>query len=299
MLSGDKFKGSYEGSYTDIKQSTTNILTLNGENTRDIKATFYEKTNEGVALYLTPSGISSAADLNNVNTYYVRLFVPNTGLDGQEVDITTTNLAFEFTYYNPYDEERIEVSKGHLEDAAGTFSVSKSADNEYSLTLDLKYLGDNSLKISGNYNGTFKVYDTTIPNQYQLGAGGTPVTIQSVVVDKTDVDICVIYISRQAGITTVAGMSAADAVVRVPKSMMEGAVHGFSGSAENAKISIAYEGVTYNQANTTNGHLAAGGNASVALQGSEIEMTFNIFSIVQYDNSSLSGYYKGATTVIE
>ena len=198
-----------------------------------------------------------------------------------------------------YDEERIEVSKGHLEDAAGTFSVSKSADNEYSLTLDLKYLGDNSLKISGNYNGTFKVYDTTIPNQYQLGAGGTPVTIQSVVVDKTDVDICVIYISRQAGITTVAGMSAADAVVRVPKSMMEGAVHGFSGSAENAKISIAYEGVTYNQANTTNGHLAAGGNASVALQGSEIEMTFNIFSIVQYDNSSLSGYYKGATTVIE
>ncbi|MCS3336470.1 hypothetical protein NXU97_24300 [Bacteroides xylanisolvens] len=195
LLSGDKFKGSYEGSYTDIKQSTTNILTLNGENTRDIKATFYEKTNEGVALYLTPSGISSAADLNNVNTYYVRLFVPNTGLDGQEVDITTTNLAFEFTYYNPYDEERIEVSKGHLEDAAGTFSVSKSADNEYSLTLDLKYLGDNSLKISGNYNGTFKVYDTTIPNQYQLGAGGTPVTIQSVVVDKTDVDICVIYIS--------------------------------------------------------------------------------------------------------
>ena len=88
-------------------------------------------------------------------------------------------------------------------------------------------------------------------------------------------------------------------MVRVPKSMMEGAVHGFSGSAENAKISIAYEGVTYNQANTTNGHLAAGGNASVALQGSEIEMTFNIFSIVQYDNSSLSGYYKGATTVIE
>ena len=98
----------------------------------------------------------------------------------------------------------------------------ESADNEYSLTLDLKYLGDNSLKISGNYNGTFKVYDTTIPNQYQLGAGGTPVTIQSVVVDKTDADICAIYISRQAGITTVAGMSAADAVVRVPKSMMDG-----------------------------------------------------------------------------
>ena len=120
LLSGGKFEGSYEGAYSEIKQSTTNILTLNGENTRDIKATFYEKTDEGVALYLTPSRISSAADLENVNTYYVRLFVPNAGLNGQEVDITNTNLAFEFTYYSPYDEERIQISKGRLEDAAGT-----------------------------------------------------------------------------------------------------------------------------------------------------------------------------------
>ena len=299
LLSGGKFEGSYEGAYSEIKQSTTNILTLNGENTRDIKATFYEKTDEGVALYLTPSRISSAADLENVNTYYVRLFVPNAGLNGQEVDITNTNLAFEFTYYSPYDEERIQISKGHLEDAAGTFSVSKSADNEYSLTLNLKYLGDNSLKISGNYSGTFTVYDTTIPNEYRLGADGAPVTIQSVVVDKTGADISVIYLSRQAGITTVAGMSAADAVVRLPKAMMDGVLRGFSGNEENAKISITYEGVTYSQANTTLGNLALGGRTSVSLQGNEVEMTFEVVGIKKYGDASLSGYYKGAVTVIE
>lgn len=299
LLSGGKFEGSYEGAYSEIKQSTTNILTLNGENTRDIKATFYEKTDEGVALYLTPSRISSAADLENVNTYYVRLFVPNAGLNGQEVDITNTNLAFEFTYYSPYDEERIQISKGHLEDAAGTFSVSKSADNEYSLTLNLKYLGDNSLKISGNYSGTFTVYDTTIPNEYRLGADGAPVTIQSVVIDKTGADISVIYLSRQAGITTVAGMSAADAVVRLPKAMMDGVLRGFSGNEENAKISITYEGVTYSQANTTLGNLALGGRTSVSLQGNEVEMTFEVVGIKKYGDVSLSGYYKGAVTVIE
>ena len=299
LLSGGKFEGSYEGAYSEIKQSTTNILTLNGENTRDIKATFYEKTDEGVALYLTPSRISSAADLENVNTYYVRLFVPNAGLNGQEVDITNTNLAFEFTYYSPYDEERIQISKGHLEDAAGTFSVSKSADNEYSLTLNLKYLGDNSLKISGNYNGAFAVYDTTIPNEYRLGADGTPVTIQSVVIDKTDADICVIYLSRQPGITTVAGMSAADAVVRLPKAMMDGVLRGFSGDDENVKISITYEGVTYSRANTTLGNLALGGRTSVSLQGNEVEMTFEVVGIKKYGDASLSGYYKGAVTVIE
>ena len=299
LLSGEKFEGSYEGAYSEIKQSTTNILTLNGEKTRDIKATFYEKTDAGVALYLTPSGISSAADLENVNSYYVRLFVPNAGLNGQEVDITDTNLAFEFTYYSPYDEERIQISKGHLEDAAGTFSVSKSADNEYSLTLNLKYLGDNSLKISGNYSGTFTVYDTTIPNEYRLGADGAPVTIQSVVVDKTGADISVIYLSRQAGITTVAGMSAADAVVRLPKAMMDGVLRGFSGNEENAKISITYEGVTYSQANTTLGNLALGGRTSVSLQGNEVEMTFEVVGIKKDGDGSLSGYYKGAVTVIE
>ena len=299
LLSGGKFEGSYEGAYSEIKQSTTNISTLNGENTRDIKATFYEKTDEGVALYLTPSRISSAADLENVNTYYVRLFVPNAGLNGQEVDITNTNLAFEFTYYSPYDEERIQISKGHLEDAAGTFSVSKSADNEYSLTLNLKYLGDNSLKISGNYNGAFAVYDTTIPNEYRLGADGTPVTIQSVVIDKTDADICVIYLSRQPGITTVAGMSAADAVVRLSKTMLDGVLRGFSGDDENVKISITYEGVTYSRANTTLGNLALGGRTSVSLQGNEVEMTFEVVGIKKYGDASLSGYYKGAVTVIE
>lgn len=299
LLSGGKFEGSYEGAYSEIKQSTTNILTLNGENTRDIKATFYEKTDEGVALYLTPSRISSAADLENVNTYYVRLFVPNAGLNGQEVDITNTNLAFEFTYYSPYDEERIQISKGHLEDAAGTFSVSKSADNEYSLTLNLKYLGDNSLKISGNYNGAFAVYDTTIPNEYRLGADGTPVTIQSVVIDKTDADICVIYLSRQPGITTVAGMSAADAVVRLSKTMLDGVLRGFSGDDENVKISITYEGVTYSRANTTLGNLALGGRTSVSLQGNEVEMTFEVVGIKKYGDARLSGYYKGAVTVIE
>lgn len=299
LLSGGKFDGSYEGAYSEIKQSTTNILTLNGENTRDIKATFYEKTDEGVALYLTPSRISSAADLENVNTYYVRLFVPNAGLNGQEVDITNTNLAFEFTYYSLYDEERIQISKGHLEDAAGTFSVSKSADNKYSLTLNLKYLGDNSLKISGNYNGAFAVYDTTIPNEYRLGADGTPVTIQSVVIDKTDADICVIYLSRQPGITTVAGMSAADAVVRLSKTMLDGVLRGFSGDDENVKISITYEGVTYSRANTTLGNLALGGRTSVSLQGNEVEMTFEVVGIKKYGDASLSGYYKGAVTVIE
>ena len=68
---------------------------------------------------------------------------------------------------------------------------------------------------------------------------------------------------------------------------------------ENAKISITYEGVTYSQANTTLGNLALGGRTSVSLQGNEVEMTFEVVGIKKYGDVSLSGYYKGAVTVIE
>jgi len=72
-----------------------------------------------------------------------------------------------------------------------------------------------------------------------------------------------------------------------------------SGDDENVKISITYEGVTYSRANTTLGNLALGGRTSVSLQGNEVEMTFEVVGIKKYGDVSLSGYYKGAVTVIE
>ena len=94
-------------------------------------------------------------------------------------------------------------------------------------------------------------------------------------------------------------MSAADAVLRLSKTMLDGVLRGFSGDDENVKISITYEGVTYSRANTTLGNLALGGRTSVSLQGNEVEMTFEVVGIKKYGDASLSGYYKGAVTVIE
>lgn len=83
------------------------------------------------------------------------------------------------------------------------------------------------------------------------------------------------------------------------ETMLDGVLRGFSGDDENVKISITYEGVTYSRANTTLGNLALGGRTSVSLQGNEVEMTFEVVGIKKYGDASLSGYYKGAVTVIE
>ncbi|MCS2304282.1 hypothetical protein NXX23_21500 [Bacteroides ovatus] len=58
--------------------------------------------------------------------------------------------------------------------------------------------------------------------------------------------------------------------------------------------------MTYSRANTTLGNLALGEyRTSVSLQGNEVEMTFEVVGIKKYGDASLSGYYKGAVTVIE
>ena len=37
----------------------------------------------------------------------------------------------------------------------------------------------------------------------------------------------------------------------------------------------------------------------MSLQGNEVEMTFEVVGIKKYGDASLSGYYKGAVTVID
>lgn len=86
-------------------------------------------------------------------------------------------------------------------------------------------------------------------------------------------------------------MSAADAVVRLSKTMLDGVLRGFSGDDENVKISITYEGVTYSRANTTLGNLALGGRTSVSLQGNEVEMTFEVVGIKKYGKPKQSGHF--------
>lgn len=299
LISGKTFEGSYEGAYTDIKQSTTNILKLD-DKTDNINAAYYDKKDNGVALFLTPAAVTSAAELVD-SKYYIRLFVPTEGLDGREVDITDTDLAFEFGYYSPANAEEVEIAKNNTGDAAGTFSVSKVADDKYEVTLNLKYLGEDSHKLAGNYSGTFEVYDTTLPNEYKLGEDNDPVTIQSVVVDKkSETGICVVYLSKQVGITTVADMSAADVVLRLPDGMINNRKpNGFSGDDDNAKISVTYDDVTYNRESIASGDLANGGNVMLSLDENEAEISFTVFSIKKYGSVTLSGYYKGAVTVVE
>ena len=77
---------------------------------------------------------------------------------------------------------------------------------------------------------------------------------------------------------------------------------GFSGTEDNAKISITYNGVKYNQANcsyTDDDAAALGGNARGNLTDDNIDIDFNVYSIYQYSNVNLNGHYEGPVTKIQ
>lgn len=300
MLSGKSFRCSYEGNCT-IESSgvpTTNVLTV-GDLTQEVGAAFYMKSEGTTSLYLTPSAITDFEDINNVNSYYVYVSVPDAALDGKEINLKSSP-DYSVMYYNPATEQMIWASPSNPDGPSpisGTYSIkSGSKDNEYEVKLDVQ-LGD--MKISGNYNGTFlSDAPAAKKSEYCLGADGTPVAINSVVIDQRDETMCDVYLSDQSNLTTVDAIKAANPIIlHLDKTSFEGELQSFS---HDHGMSITYANVTYNyDAAIGTDKKLNGGNATVNLAGNEATIEFNLYQIVSYESKTLTGYYNGTVTIIE
>ena len=152
---------------------------------------------------------------------------------------------------------------------------------------------------SAAYEDEFAEYSLEVPNAYGLQNQETT-ALNSAVVTHAD-GIYTIYLSTKENVTTVEGMADADIVVEMPDVFMTNELKGFSGTEDNAKISVTYDGVKYNQANCsyTNDNAAAlGGNARVNLTDGNLDIDFAIYNIYQYSNANLTGHYEGPVTVL-
>lgn len=292
LPSGKVFEGSYAGPYSENTVPEDAILFLDG-NESPVRAAFYEKTADGVAFYLTPGAIESARELEDV-LYYVRLYVGNALLNQQEVDIETTNRPFEFTYVDNLSGEHLMIENGDTQGAAGYFTVTEQGENRYTVEFEMDGIGDHM--IAGLYDGEFAVYDLTVPNQYAL-EDETPTPIRSALLDRTDASQYAFYFSGTEGVTTVAGMQAADPVICYLKpDQMTGSPIGFSFSPD---VRIVYKGVTYDQSTTTgNDGIANGGNIAATLDGNSVNIDFTIFFIKEY-GASLKGHYAGTVVLVD
>ena len=288
----DNFEASYSGSYTDIKESPYYFI-VDGKRS-DLKTVFEEKITDGVALYLTSAGITDAKDLENVY-YYARVFLPENELDGQTIDITG-NKEFEFTFVDNINSAKYTLGTGLTGKATGTVSVKKNADNTYEASINIENLGnDGDRTFEAYYKGEPLAYDLSTPNAYHVGEQGN-VSLNSAVVKHND-GIYTIYLSNKENITTEEGMADADIVITVPEEFMTDTYKGFSGTETNAKISVKYNGDTFSQATCDSKGIANGGNIKAKMEGNDLTIEFNVYSIGKY-KASLNGFFSGKATVL-
>lgn len=293
MVAADEtknFQVSYSGKYATANEDGSNSFIVDDQESK-VRAAFYRDGDAVMDLYLTSGDIDNARKLEDVH-HYVHVQVPYSVLDGSDLDITGNAVNFKFDFVDNAQEQTYSLSNGNIGNATGTISVQLLTENKYKVKLNIDNFGDGR-SFSAKYEGEFMVYDVSQPNAYRL-QNQDDVDLKSAVLTHSG-DITTIYLSNKENVTTVAGMADADLVLEVPDAFLTGDIKGFSGTDENAKISITYDGVKYSQANCGDASdaKAIGGNVKALIEGKNLMVDFNVFNIYQYGNANLSGHYEG------
>lgn len=296
----DELAASYNGTFY-MTQQNPYYFTVSGEK-YELRKVFADKTSDGMTFYLTPGDIDNANDLENCK-YYARLTVPTSEMDGTDINVQG-NREYELMLVDNVSDlgssQYFSAFNGMANNASGYVSVLDRGDGSYTIIVNVKELGrnGNTRDLQIFYKGTPDAYDTTRPSVYSV-AGGDDVELKSAVVTHDlDAEMYTVYLSSKEGVTTLEGMADADIVLNVPEDFAnDDALHGFSGAELNGKISVAYGGDTFSQANTGSaaGAIAMGGNVKLSVVADKADIDFTVFGINKY-SGNLKGHFEGKVT---
>ena len=123
----------YNGAYTEVVANENHFIV--DSKRYEMRAAFAEKKADGVNFYLTPGNIGSANELDKCY-YYVRLFVPQSNMDGSELDVQG-NKKYELTFVDNVTDvnnpQTFSISNDALALATGTISVLDNGDGTYTI----------------------------------------------------------------------------------------------------------------------------------------------------------------------
>lgn len=123
----------YNGAYTEVAANENHFI-VDGKR-YEMRAAFAEKKADGVNFYLTPGNIGSANELDKCY-YYVRLFVPQSNMDGSELDVQG-NKKYELTFVDNVTDvnnpQTFSISNDAPASATGTISVLDNGDGTYTI----------------------------------------------------------------------------------------------------------------------------------------------------------------------
>lgn len=123
----------YNGAYTEVVANENHFIV--DSKRYEMRAAFAEKKADGVNFYLTPGNIGSANELDNCY-YYVRLFVPQSNMDGSELYVQG-NKKYELTFVDNVTDvnnpQTFSISNDAPSSATGTISVLDNGDGTYTI----------------------------------------------------------------------------------------------------------------------------------------------------------------------
>ncbi len=273
-----------EDSKIDINSNSYNF---NGEE-KPIRASFHG-TEDGISALHFTSGAIDYYDELGIATSYISVYCPESSYTGEVIGIATHDTELAITYTDNYTEEVFYIESGNTGSPEDNIRITRDPDNEYGFKvyMDVTF-PENGKRLVLDYDGVCKDFSSKPAPESELTYNGEVSTLNSLVIDMTDGELCRIYLSGASGITTVEDMSANGPLVIIfPKEAIVepfDAIVGFS-MYKDGEASISYNGQTYTYENSFG----------------TIETSFadGIYSI-SFDNwDNLTGFYKGPGTLIE
>lgn len=252
-------------------------------------------------LYEYEEGPFYGANVND--TYYIKLTMPRSMVDGQEHQVGEQGLKVEY-----YD---LLSHSWWMDATSGTVKVSEPTEHVYEV--DVKALDAHSfIALAARYcrpeAWRFHDFNEVRPNpsQFDLTKGGRVMEhhpILSCVVDQTNAELPVFYFADEADLTTIAEVKALDekkyVSIQCPTKMMDGLLKGFSGWA-NDDMTLTYMGLQYNHSGCAHDETCYGGNVGVVLYDTEnnkLNISSTIFTMTQYNMYNLALHYDGPFSV--
>lgn len=288
---------AYSGKFGVPTIDDNNSFTVDG-NTKKVNSAYYLAGDDLVDLYITSGDIDNARELNKC-FYYAHIQVPVSALDGRTIDLTGKD-KFLFEFVDNTTETTYTLTPGNVGSATGSISVKQTGEGTYKVVVNVESFGPEARNFSTSYNGEYDIYDISIPNAYGI-LDKESKALNSAVATLKD-GLYTIYLSSKENVTTIEGMADADIVIEMPEVFMNDGTKGFSGTEDNAKVSITYNGKKYNQASCgskKDNANAIGGNVKASIVDGNISIDFNIYSIYSLGNASMTGHFGGKVTIVE
>lgn len=156
----------YNGAYTEVVANENHFI-VDGKR-YEMRAAFAEKKADGVNFYLTPGNIGSANELDNCY-YYVRLFVPQSNMDGSELDVQG-NKKYELTFVDNVTDvnnpQTFSISNDALSSATGTISVLDNGDGTYTIKSKASSIKSARMLVmkENDWDDALNAYDVETPS---------------------------------------------------------------------------------------------------------------------------------------